>query len=144
MDYQAVNESLDAIVELRNRLYNERSQKQKHEIDKELRVMEANFLNQHGDVLHEVMLDVQDEYFSDSDMAPIMHYVAQQYRVVGNNNWGNEYQTDPNDGVPVTIDDFPDKSTHLVIIPNPLRVVLHIDSITSHLVWTSQKPSYVS
>ena len=144
MNYQAVNEALDEIVQLRNDRYQAKSQTKRHQIDKKLQLKEAQFLSQYGDTLHEVMLDIQDEYFSDSDMDPILYYLAERYRIIGKNDWGNEYQTDPEAGRSVAIDDFPRKDTHLVIVPNPLRVVLHIDSLQSRTVWTSQKPTYVS
>lgn len=144
MNYQAINEALNQIVELRNERYAAKNQTKRHQIDKKLQLQEAEFLSQYGDVLHEVMLDVQDEYFSDSDMEPILNYLADRYRVIGKNDWGDDYQTDPVAGSSVAIDDFPRKDTHLVIVPNPLRIVLHIDSLQSRIVWTSQKPTYVS
>jgi hypothetical protein len=144
MNYEEINKSLVAVAEQRNRCAAAQDAKQREALEKECRLLEDIFLQKHGDSLREIMLDVQDEYFSDSDMLPLMSYLADHYPVVGKNEWGHEYTTSHLAGAALEIDDYPHKDTHMVIVPNPLRIVLNIDEYTSHLVWTAEKPTYVS
>jgi hypothetical protein len=103
----------------------------------ELRQMEEDFLNGFGNTLHEILLDVHDEYAPDIDVLPVLQYIGKEYKKIGQNEWGIRYDIDQNQGVYVEVDDYLDKNTKLVLVPNPLRVILNIEEGIRQTVWSS-------
>ena len=95
--------------------------------------MEDDFQEKYGDYLEEALSIVHDEYCADNDVLLPIAYVANKYKV---ENGNFDFETDQ--GVLVDVDDFPGKSTRLVLIPSPTRIHLIVDSNTREEVWKAE------
>lgn len=139
MKFDEINEALEAIIELRNQVYQlEHGNANLLALEAQLGQLESELLSKYGTQLHEVLLDVHDELCPDNDVLSPTSYIASTYTVLQK---GTNMQYDVNEdaGVLVQMDDFPKQSTKLVLLPSPLRVLLNIDSNNREEVWSSVK-----
>lgn len=142
MNIQEIDRALERIVEQRNALSKLSYDDERYdELEDQLHDLEDQFLAKHGKVMKEVISEVHDEYCPDVDVLSPLSYIASEYKKTGQNAQGNLYDTDHNQGLVVDLDDYPGKNTRLVLIPNPLRMVLHIDARTRKEVWRAKNPA---
>jgi hypothetical protein len=100
------------------------------EIEENLHKAEDDFLKKYDDFLEDVLLDIHDEFCPDNEVLSPIAYIAKNYQIKDK----NQYDVGENQGVWVEIDAIPDKEAHLVILPNPLRIVLTAGSFKKN-VW---------
>jgi hypothetical protein len=100
------------------------------EIEENLHKAEDDFLKKYDDFLEDVLLDIHDEFCPDNEVLSPIAYIAKNYQIKDK----NQYDVGENQGVWVEIDSIPDKEAHLVILPNPLRIVLTAGSFKKN-VW---------
>jgi len=143
MKYDEMNKAMVEIAEVRNALAKASTGADKNKFADQLEVLELDFIAEYGSVLNEVIMDVYDEYSPDTEAMPLNYYFANYYRHAGKNEFGVSYEVGSDEGLYLEIDDFPNKDTRIVFVPNPLRLVLNIDENDRRMVWNVQKPSYV-
>lgn len=90
------------------------------EIEEQLHEIEDAFLKKYDDFLEDILLDIHDELCPDNEVLSPIAYIAKKYKVKEK----NQYDVFENQGVWVEIDEIPDREAHLVMLPNPLRIVL--------------------
>jgi hypothetical protein len=100
------------------------------EIEENLHKAEDDFLKKYDYFLEDVLLDIHDEFCPDNEVLSPIAYIAKNYQIKDK----NQYDVGENQGVWVEIDAIPDKEAHLVILPNPLRIVLTAGSFKKN-VW---------
>ena len=132
MDFKKADKALQEIVKCRAELKTiDYSNPKYDDLEEKLHQMEDDFQDKFGDDMEEILQDVHDEYCPDSEVLLSIAYLAQQYKVNGN----NEYEVDYGEGVFVEVDDYPGKETRLVLVPNPLRFLLNIGKEKQEVVW---------
>ncbi|GAB4126500.1 MAG: hypothetical protein OHK0045_01240 [Raineya sp.] len=104
------------------------------QIEEQLHEAEDEFLKKYDDFLEDILLDIHDEFCPDNEVLSPIAYIAKNYQIKN----ANQYDTDENQGVWVEIDEIPDKEAHLVILPNPLRIVLTAGNFKK-IVWKADK-----
>ncbi|NME71945.1 hypothetical protein [Flammeovirga aprica] len=136
MDTTAIDKALIEIIEKRNQLnalsYEDESY---DDIEDELHDLEDDFIDEHGETLEDIIGDVHEDFSVDTDVLSPLSYIAQSYIKTGDNEVGAQFDCDHGQGVPVEVDDLERKPTKLVIIPNPLRIILNVDSKNRKIVW---------
>ncbi|PWJ41998.1 hypothetical protein [Sediminitomix flava] len=138
MNTKAIDKAILEIIEKRSELnkidYND---ERYDDVEDELHELEDDFIDEHGEVMEEILGDVHDELCPDSDVLSPISYIADSYIKTGENENGPELDVTYNQGVYVEIDDYLHKETKLVIIPNPLRILLNIDRNTREIIWNN-------
>jgi hypothetical protein len=98
------------------------------EVEEELHDLEDDFLAKHGDFLEEVLNDVHEREFPESDVLSPIAYLAKKYVVKATQSGGRvDYLIPAKDGVWVEAFALPNKNVRLVLLPNPPRFVMHYD-----------------
>lgn len=139
MKFDEINQALEAIIELRNQVYDlEHGNANLMTIETKLGQLESELLSKYGTQLHEVLLDVHDELCPDNDVLSPTSYIASSYSI-SETGANVRYDVDYEAGVLVQMDDFPKQPTKLVLVPNPLRVLLNINSNNREEVWSASK-----
>ncbi|MGB3180961.1 MAG: hypothetical protein WBB45_06205 [Cyclobacteriaceae bacterium] len=132
MDIEALNSNLIKLVDLKIELskidYNQPEYDDKEE---KLHDMEDDFLEEYGDYLEDALHTVHDEYCPDDDVLLPTAYLAKQYI----KSKEGQYDVKISEGVPVEVDDYPDKLGRLVLLPNPVRLVLTVGKVHKEAVW---------
>lgn len=85
------------------------------EVEEQLHDMEDSFLEEFGDFLEKVLLDVHDKHCSDSDVLLPIAYLGE--------------------GAQVDSDKYPDKETRLILEANPPRFILKVGKDNHEVVW---------
>ncbi len=137
MDISKLNDDLTKIVELRNMVSESGLEDNlMKKTESELRKSESQFLKQYGIYLEEVLKDVHDEICPDDNVLSPIDYLAKKYIDTGNKRDGRKvYEVENDQGVTVGVDDYPNKDTKLVILPNPVRIMLIVDSRDREELW---------
>jgi len=107
-------------------------------VEEELHAMEDQFLERHGKYLEDVLKSVHDEFCPDSDVLLPIAYLANKYRVIQKDQGLPEFEVALNEGVIVDVDNYSDKLTRLVLVPNPTRLLLQVNSSHAEEVWKLQ------
>lgn len=133
MDIRALDKALQEIIKTRNELSTLDYNNPKYDdLEEKLHDLEDDFQDDYGDYLEEVLQEVHDEFCPDTDVLLPIAYVANKYTVSG-----DSFSVEKGEGVFVEMDDYPGKETKLVILPNPLRIELHIGKDEQKVVWKS-------
>ena len=103
-------------------------------VEEELHDLEDQFQDKFGDYLDEALSYVHDEFCADNEVLLPIAYLANEYKVEG-----ETFDVTTDQGVLVDVDDFPGKTTRLVLIPSPTRIVLIVDETTREVVWKAQE-----
>lgn len=104
-------------------------------VEEELHDLEDEFLKVHGKEMEEVFKTIHEEFCPDNEVLLPIAYLAKKYKVKKGSGGDVEFSVSPDEGVIVDIENYPDKLTRLVLIPNPSRILLQIDSSHSEEVW---------
>ncbi len=135
MDVKAIDKALQEIIKSRLELLKlDYSNPKYDDLEEKLHDLEDAFQEAYGDELEAAIQDVHDEYCPDTDVLVPVAYIAKAYAV----NNKNEYSVAPTEGVFVEMDDYPNKETKLVIVPNPVRIILNIGTEKQQVVWTAE------
>lgn len=134
-----LNKALNELVEKRNQLAAISYSDSKYdEVEEELHDMEDEFLDEHGEYLEEVLTDLHDKDFPESDVLSPIAYLAKKYVVKSTHSDGRiDYNISSKDGVWVEAFSLPSKSVRLVLMPNPPRFVIHFDNGQQKEVWSA-------
>ena len=140
---EQINQVLENIVLFRNQISElKNSDSSFNSLSKKLQEAEQQFTTHYSTQLHEILLDVHDELCPDNDVESPLKYIASQYHISKDGS-ANSYFVDPSEGLQVHMDDYPNKPTRLVLLPNPFRVVLNIDEFNKEEVWNSETSSTI-
>lgn len=97
---------------------------------------EDAFLSQFGDYLEDVLDDVHERVCSGSDVLIPTAYLAKNYVRKGETPDGEPmYEVTSREGVLVEADGYPNKTTRLVLVPAPARLVLTVNGKAKEIVW---------
>ncbi len=137
MDIKSLDKALIEIVEKKNALsllsYNSPDY---DKLEEELHDLEDDFLEEYGQYLEEAFHLVHDEFCSDNEVLLPIAYLANRYLHTGFKEDGSkEYIVEPQQGVVVDVDDYPNQINRLVLIPNPTRILLTIGNTKLEEVW---------
>ncbi len=107
------------------------------DLEEQLHDQEDYFVETYGDYIEEALQEVHDEFCPDNEVLLPIAYLANEYlkkevdgKIV--------YTTLTSQGVPIDMDDYPDKKTRLVLIPSPTRLVLILDPRHQKIVWKAE------
>ncbi len=104
-------------------------------VEEELHDLEDEFLKVHGKEMEEVFKTIHEEFCPDNEVLLPIAYLAKKYKVKKSNSGDVEFSVSADEGVIVDVDNYSDKLTRLVLVPNPSRILLQIDSSHSEEVW---------
>ena len=103
-------------------------------IEEELHDQEDTFLENHGKYLEGVLNEIHKKLGLDNDVLLPIAYLAKKYRI--NKDEGKtEFNVDPEEGVLVDSEQYQNKTTRLVLIPNPIRFLLQIQGSHQKEIW---------
>ena len=126
MDLKQLNEDLEAIVLKKNELnaitYDHKSY---DDIEEALHDMEDDFLDAYGDELEEVLDQAHIKVDADNDVLLPIAYIGSFYKPGAKNADGTQqFEIAEGQGVLVESSKFKSGDSHLVFVPNPLRLML--------------------
>ncbi len=104
-------------------------------VEEELHELEDQFVEKYGKFLEEVLKSVHEEFCPDNEVLLPIAYLANKYKVVQKDNGVTEFEVGLNEGVIVDVDNYSDKLTRLVLLPNPTRLLLQIHNSHAEEVW---------
>ncbi len=118
----ALIELVEKRIELNGLNYNEASY---DEVEEDLHDMEDAFIEKYGKYMEKVLEEVHEAYCSDTDVLLPIAYIAKKYtRKREQANGKPVYEVEPKEGVWVELNNQPGKEAHLVLVPNPARILL--------------------
>jgi hypothetical protein len=97
--------------------------------------MEDDFLEKYEKYLENVLQSVHDEYCPESEVLLPIAYLAKHYVEKIDENGQVIYDADMSQGVLVEVEQLLKHDTRLVLVPNPPRIVMHIDKAQAEVVW---------
>ena len=104
-------------------------------VEEELHELEDEFLKVHGKEMEEVFKTIHEEFCPDNEVLLPIAYLAKKYKVKKSSGGDVEFSVSLDEGVIVDVEIYADKLTRLVLVPNPSRILLQIDSSHSEEVW---------
>lgn len=138
VDLKELNTDLIQIINKRNELseldYND---KEYDNIEEELHDLEDDFLDNYGDFLESALQAVHDEFSPESEVLLPIAYLAKKY-YVKEKNGAKLYAPYPGEGVIVEVDNYIDRDTRMVIVPDPVRIILIIDKAQIEELWRAE------
>jgi hypothetical protein len=104
-------------------------------VEEELHALEDTFQENYGKYLEGMLKSVHDEFCPDNDVLLPIAYLANKYKVTKIENGDTAFDVNLDEGVIVDVDNYADKLTRLVLIPNPTRLLLQIHNSHAEEVW---------
>jgi hypothetical protein len=142
MDKKNLNKELVSLVLKKNELnrldYND---PEYDSVEEELHVMEDHFVEKYGKYLEDVLKSVHDEFCPDNEVLLPIAYLANKYKINMPENGDAEFDVSLDEGVIVDVDNYADKLTRLVLVPNPTRLLLQIHNSHHEEVWKLEEVS---
>ncbi|MES2733633.1 MAG: hypothetical protein V4714_17950 [Bacteroidota bacterium] len=133
----ALIELADKRIELSGLNYSDESY---DDLEEELHDMEDAFVEKYGKYLEKVFEEVHEKYCSDTEVLLPIAYIAKNYTKNGQlPNGKPAYDVSPKEGVWVELDENPDLEAHLVLVPNPARILLMMGDNKQKEVWRAEK-----
>jgi hypothetical protein len=118
MDNNALNKALQEIINCRAELskidYNNPAY---DDLEEKLHDLEDDFQDEYGDFLEKALQAVHDKYCPDNDVLLPIAYIGA--------------------GIPVEVEQYPDKEARLILQANPSQLVLSIGKEKKEVVWTA-------
>ncbi len=106
------------------------------EAEDDLHNAEDAFLSEFGDYLENVLDDVHERVCSGTDVLIPTAYIAKNYVRKGETLEGDPlYEITSKEGVIVEADQYPNKTTRLVLVPAPARLILTVNGKAKEIVW---------
>jgi hypothetical protein len=109
-------------------------------IEEELHDLEDAFIEKHGNFLEEVLKDIHNELCPDNEVLLPIAYLANKYNIDKKDD-STEFTVDLMEGVIVDVENYDDKLTRLVLVPNPTRILLQIQDSHQEEIWKLDGPS---
>ena len=103
------------------------------EVEEQLHDLEDDFQEQWGDYLEDALHSVHDDLCPDNDVLMPIAYVANRYISTEDGRW-----LPAEGGVPVEVDEMPNKGTKLALAPKPTRIVLMVSAKQQQDVWMAK------
>lgn len=142
MDTTNLNSDLVAVVLKKNELnrldYND---PEYDTVEEELHEMEDQFVEKYGKYLEDVLRSVHEEFCPDNEVLLPIAYLAKKYKVNKTGKGEPGFEVDLDEGVIVDVDNYSDKLTRLVLVPNPTRLLLQIHNSHHEEVWKLEEVS---
>lgn len=136
MDTEKMNDDLVNLVLKKNELYRlDYNNPEYDTVEEELHALEDEFLKIHGKELEEVFKHIHDEFCPENEVLLPIAYLANKYKVKKRNDGDIEFSVSLDEGVIVDVDNYSDRLTRLVLVPNPSRILLQINNSHSEEVW---------
>lgn len=137
MNHTKLNSSLIDLAEKRIFLNSLDYADEKYDqAEDDLHNAEDAFLEEFGDYLENILDDVHERVCSGTDVLIPTAYLAKNYVRMGETLDGDPiYEVTSKEGVIVEADKYPDKTSRLVIIPAPARLVLTVGGKAKEIVW---------
>lgn len=136
MDTEKLNDDLVNLVLKKNELNRlDYSNPEYDTVEEELHELEDEFLNVHGKELEDVIKSIHKEFCPDNEVLLPIAYLANKYNVKKKENGEIEFDVSLDEGVIVDVENYSDKLTRLVLVPNPSRILLQVDRSHSEEVW---------
>ena len=136
MDTEKLNDDLVNIVLKKNELNRlDYSNPEYDTVEEELHQLEDEFLRVHGKELEDVFKSIHEEFCPDNEVLLPIAYLANKYEVKKKGNGDIEFDVDLDEGVIVDLENYSDKLTRLVLVPNPSRILLQVDGSHSEEIW---------
>jgi len=136
MDFTQLNTDLLELIEKRNMLvqmdYNDDNY---DDVEDALHDKEDDFVEEHGEVLEDVLGDVHEELNIDTDVLLPTAYIPKKFI---EHVEDDSFEIDANDGVLIESDEIPNKNTRLVLVPNPARILFIVDGQLNKIAWSSE------
>jgi len=136
MDTEKLNDDLVNLVLKKNELYRlDYSNPEYDTVEEELHDLEDEFLRVHGKELEDVFKSIHEEFCPENEVLLPIAYLANKYKVKKRDDGDVEFSVSLDEGVIVDVDNYSDRLTRLVLIPNPSRILLQINNSHSEEVW---------
>lgn len=137
MNVKALNSALIDLAEKRIQLNQlDYSDERYDQAEDALHEAEDNFLSEFGDYLENILDDVHEKVCSGTDVLIPTAYLAKNYVRKGETIDGDPlYEVTSREGVLVEADQYPNKTTRLVLIPAPARLILTVNGKAKEIVW---------
>jgi hypothetical protein len=136
MDTEKLNDDLVNLVLKKNELSRlDYSNPEYDTVEEELHDLEDEFLRVHGKELEDVFKSIHEEFCPENEVLLPIAYLANKYKVKKRHDGDIEFSVSLDEGVIVDVDNYSDRLTRLVLIPNPSRILLQIDNSHSEEVW---------
>ena len=136
MDAKKLNADLISLVLKKNELsrldYNDPAYDY---VEEELHDMEDHFLEKYGKYLEDILKSVHEEFCPDNEILLPIAYLANKYKVEKKEDGETIFDVSLDEGVIVDVDNYADKLTRLVLLPNPTRILLQIHNSHHDEVW---------
>ncbi|OEK00633.1 hypothetical protein BFP97_03540 [Roseivirga sp. 4D4] len=141
MDVDKLNEDFAQIADKINELDEmDYSDERYDDLEEELHDMEDSFLEEFGQELEEAIADVHDEFCPDNDvLLPVAYFAKNYIRNQKDHKGRYSYDIEYGEGVPVTVDDFPDQEVRIVLVPGPTRLIVTVGDTAKQVAWRAQK-----
>jgi len=140
MDPKILNSDLVALVLKKNELYRlDYNDPEYDKVEEELHEMEDMFLENHGKYLEDMLKSIHEEFCPDNDVLLPIAYLANKYKVTKKENGDTAFDVSLDEGVIVDVDNYSDKLTRLVLLPNPARLLLQIHNSHAEEVWKMEE-----
>ncbi len=141
MDVDKLNEDFAQIADKINELDEmDYSDERYDDLEEELHDMEDDFLEEFGQELEEAIADVHDEFCPDNDvLLPVAYFAKNYIRNQKDHKGRYSYDIEYGEGVPVTVDDFPDQEVRIVLVPGPTRLIVTVGDTAKQVAWRAQK-----
>jgi hypothetical protein len=136
MDTEKLNDDLVNLVLKKNELNRlDYSNPEYDTVEEELHDLEDEFLKVHGKELEDVFKSIHDEFCPENEVLLPIAYLANKYKIKKRDDGDIEFSVSLDEGVIVDVENYADRLTRLVLVPNPSRILLQIDNSHSEEVW---------
>ena len=136
MDTEKLNDDLVNLVLKKNELNRlDYSNPEYDTVEEELHDLEDEFLKVHGKELEDVFKSIHDEFCPENEVLLPIAYLANKYKIKKRDDGDIEFSVNLSEGVIVDVENYADRLTRLVLVPNPSRILLQIDKSHSEEVW---------
>lgn len=134
MDTKKLNETLIEIAEIKNKLaLIDYSNPSYDDLEEELHDLEDNFMDDFGDAMEDILMDIHDELCPDSEVLMPIAYLANKYTQITD----DEYALPANEGVIVDAEaeEYDGKLVRLAIVPGPARIEVASGAKERKVIW---------
>lgn len=141
MNVEKLNEDFAQIADKINELDEmDYSDERYDDLEEQLHDMEDEFLEEFGQELEEAIAEVHDEFCPDNDvLLPVAYFAKNYIRNQKDHKGRYSYDIEYGEGVPVTVDDFPDQEVRIVLVPGPTRLIVTVGETAKQVAWRAQK-----
>lgn len=140
MDVDKLNEDFSLIADKINELDEmDYSDERYDDLEEQLHDMEDAFLEEFGEDLEDAIAEVHDEFCPDNDvLLPVAYFAKNYIRNQKDHKGRYSYDVEYGEGVPVTVDDFPDQEVKIVLIPGPTRLIVTVGETAKQVAWRAK------